>query len=169
MEHTITVQSKVLIQPSLGRRIFIKALWVAVFFVVACAVLGFFLEDFNFRILMKGVLPGVILSRFLSLEGSRPHFRNTLVDLTFGPDTLTIHYQYQGKRKIEDVLVPYRLLDAVEYNEQAQFYQLRFIAPVPGAVGGNFHLLYVDDASSPAFISALTKATGLAITYANAN
>ncbi len=165
MEKNISVRGKALVQPSLGRRIFIKALWAAVAFLALSAIIGFFVSGFKISILLEFAVPVMILSRFTRMEASVPHYEFFLTHIEFGDSEMKIHYESQGKQRVSDVRAAYRNIQKVEYSEQLKCFRLTFDTDIPGASNKNYHLLYMEPASNFEFTSEIEKRTGLQTVY----
>ncbi len=154
MENTLTVQSQTLVQPSRGRRIFTKILWVCVIFLIVSAVVSFFTMGFNMSALLSCSLAAMVLSRFTTMPQSVPHYESDLAQISFEPDALNIRYQRSGSTGVS---VLYRDITAVEYSGQLHCFRLAFTRKVEGTSNGEYHLLYMEDERVPAFEKMLTE------------
>lgn len=165
MENTITIRSKALVQPSLGRRIFIKALWVAVAFMVLSAIIGFFTSGYKVSVLLGFVVPAMILSRYTSMEASVPHYEFFLTQVEFGDYEMKIQYNSEGKRRVSDVRAAYSNIQKLEYSDQLKCFKITFNTEIPGASNKNYHLLYMEPDSNSEFTSEIEKRIGLKTEY----
>lgn len=161
MDKTMTVHTKVLVKPTLGRRIFIKLLWVSVIFLGITAVASFFASGFKLRELFEFVLPTVILAKFLSLQSSVPHYENCLADIEFADEELKVNYDSDKKTACKSLSVPYADIQTVEYSKSLNCFKLTFNRKVSGASNDSYHLLYAEEAVSDDFIEAMERKTGL--------
>ncbi len=161
METTMSIRSKVLVRPSLARRIFTKALWVAVGILVLSAIISFFASGFQLSTLLGAVLPVVILNRFTAMQENASHYEFSLAQIFFGEDEMKIHYEEQKKGCAADVQVLYRQIQKVEYSESFKCFKLTFDTKIRGASDETYHFLYMEPVSNEKFIAEIEKRTGL--------
>lgn len=162
MENILTVHSQVLVQPSRGRRIFIKILWACVIFMIIAALISFVASGFKVGVLLSCAVPVMILSRFTSMPQSVSHYESDLAYITFESDSLNISYQRSGGAGIS---VLYRDIKTVEHSAQMHCFRLAFPHKVEGATNGDYHLLYMEDERVSAFAKMLAEHTEIPVQY----
>ena len=157
----MTIPTKVLVKPTLGRRIFIKLLWVSVILLAIVAVLSFFASGFKFKELFELVIPVMILINFTSLQSSVPHYENCLADVEFTDNELKVNYDSDKKTACKSLTVPYSNIQAVEYSKTSSCFKLTFNTKISGASNESYHLLYLEEALADDFMGIIERKTGL--------
>lgn len=161
METTMTVRTKVLVKPSVGRKIFIKLLWASVIFLGITSVIGFFTSGFRFTILLGLAVPAGILAKFTSYAGSVTHYENCFAQLEFADSELKINYDTDKKLACKNLNIPYANIQKIEYSSTISCFKLTFNTEISGASDGTFHLLFVESVSSRDFMYVIERKTGL--------
>ena len=159
MNEKMTIRSKALVQPSTGRRVLVKVLWVAVALMIISAVVGFVTTGFNVGVLLSFVVPAMITSRFTTLEENIPHYEFFLADICFEESAMNITYNNQTQKNVSDVKIGYADIVSVKHSDQLQCFKLTFSKKIDGASNGVYHLLYMEKDSAREFQNMIEKRT----------